>query len=85
MIIDPRPSARSSEALYEQICEVLRLERDARQMNDAKIADALGLVDRTTVTRYLKGRTPMSLPCFLDMCRAMDLDPVAVMQDARDG
>lgn len=76
-------TTEQSAAITAKIAGRLRASAYDRHISQGKLAEAAGL-SRSAVNEHLNGRRPIPMPVFLDYCRALGLDAVAVLQDAQD-
>lgn len=67
------------DAFNAAVAEVLRLERVMKRITIAELAERSGL-GVNSVKRYLDGERPIPLPAFRNLCGALGVDPLVIIE-----
>lgn len=65
----------------EAVAAELRAERARKGSTYAEIIEATGIA-QSTLQRYLKGERDIPVPAYMDLCRALQVDPRLIFERA---
>lgn len=61
--------------LNKIIGETIKKEREKKQLTLEQLANKINKVSRQTLSTYETGRSKIKISMFLEICKALDLDP----------